>query len=897
MRIRHLLVACALVAAPLVSQAQKGVTTPRQQFGRDFGSDYWIPSYSAIISYWERLARESDRIRLVRIGTSGEGRPMMMAIISSPENLRDAERYRRIAERLARAEGLGDAEARKLASEGRAVVWIDGGLHSTETLGITQLGQTVYELVSQNDPETQRILRECVILAVPANPDGIEFVANWYMRRQDSTARTLDFIPRLYNRYVGHDDNRDLYMASQPESQAMDSVMFRAWYPQVMYNHHQAGPPGTIMAAPPYRDPFNYNYDPLIPVELDLIGGAMNTRFIQEGKAGVTFRAGSEFSTWWNGGLRTTVYFHNMVGILTETIGNPTPMTIPVVPDRLLPSGSLPEPVLPGVWHFAQSVGYSVSANRAVLDLVARQREQFLLNIYRMGRNSIERGSRDNWTITPHRVAAVRAADDSARARGGALTAAQAVAVLHAPAARDARAYVIPADQPDFPTAVKFVNALVKTGITIQRATAPFTVSGKTYPTGSYVVQAAQAFRPHVLDMFEPQDHPNDFQYPGGPPIPPYDNAGWTLAYQMGVRFDRVLDALSGPFEALHGFARAAGTIAAPPTAPGAMYTWSGAENDAFLGANRLLRAGLTVQRDSSGNFYAPASREVRAILQPFAVQTGVAVSATAAPPAHRAALRMPRIALWDVYGGSMTSGWTRFILDQFEFPYSVVYAPQLDAGDLRSHFDVLFLPDGAVIGASAAGRRGTRPTPAELPADVPAEWRSHWGRMTVEKTLPAIRAFLERGGEVLANGSATHLAVQLGLPVAEAPSDSGGAPLPHEQFYIPGSILGMRVDTSRALARGMPQRVDVIFDNSPTFRLLAGARTAGIERVAWFDSAAPLRSGWAWGQRYLDGTAAVVTAPVGQGELILYGPEMNFRSQSHGAFKLLFNALYPSAH
>ncbi len=398
--------------SPLLS-AQRRITTPQQQFGHNFGDDYWIPNYTGLMSYWDKLARESDRMKLVRIGTTSEGRPMMMAIISSPDNLRQLDKYQKISARLAHADGLTDAEARKLAADGRVVVWIDGGLHSTETLGITQLGETVYELASQTDPETMRFLKECIILAVPANPDGVEFVGNWYMRRADPKTRTLEWLPRLYNKYVGHDDNRDLYLASQPESQALDSILFRAWYPQIMYNHHQAGPAGTVMAAPPYRDPFNYNYDPLIPVELDWIGGAMNTRFVEEGKAGVTFRAGSEFSTWWNGGLRTTVYFHNMLGLLTETIGNPTPMQIPVVPDRLLPSGSLPDPVMPGVWHFAQSVAYSISANRAVLDLAARQREQFLYNIYRMGKNSIDRGSRDNWTINPDRVAEVRTAFDT----------------------------------------------------------------------------------------------------------------------------------------------------------------------------------------------------------------------------------------------------------------------------------------------------------------------------------------------------------------------------------------------------------------------------------------------------------------------------------------------------
>ena len=896
MKIRRFLILLTTVAllGPISAAAQK-ITTPEQQFGHSFGDDYWLPNYTGLMSYWQRLSGETDRMKLVRIGTTGEGRPMIMAIISSPDNLKHLDKYQRISAQLAHASGLTDDQAHKLAAGGKAIVWIDGGLHSTETLGITQLGETVYELVSQKDPETMRFLKECIVLAVPANPDGVEFVGNWYMRRAAPSTRTLAWLPALYNRYVGHDDNRDGYMAAMPETEALDSIMFRAWYPQIVYNHHQAGPAGTVMAGPPYRDPFNYNYDPLIPVELDWIGGAMNTRFIQEGKPGVTFRAGSEFSTWWNGGLRTTVYFHNMIGILTETIGNPTPMSIPVVPDRLQPSGSLPFPVLPGVWHFASSVAYSLTANRAVLDLASRQREQLLFNIYRMGKNSIERAGRDNWTITPTRVNEVRAAAESAAVKKTTLTAEEAIAKLHDPGARDARGYIVSADQPDFATATKFVNALIKTGITVQRATRQFTVAGKTYPTGSYVIPLAQAFRPHILDMFEPQDHPNDFQYPGGPPIPPYDNAGWTLAFQMGVKFDRVLDAFTGPFETIPGFAHAAATMATTPA--GGMYTWSGATNDAFTAANRLLKAGETVERGANGDFYAAPTSRTRDILATFSSEKGVSIGSVASAPSKLTRLRPVRIALWDVYGGSMTSGWTRFVFDQFEFPYQVVYAPDIDAGNLRAKYDILFLPDGATIGGAAGRRDGAAGgRAAQLPPDdIPPEWKAHVGRMSLNKSLPAIRDFLDHGGVVLANGSASELGAQLGLPIADAAVDAAGQHLPRDKYYIPGSVLAVRIDTTQPLARGMSLHTDVIFDNSPVFKLLPAAASAGVERIAWFDSPTPLRSGWAWGQRYLDGAAAIVKAPVGQGTLFLYGPEMNFRSQSHGAFKLLFNAFYPT--
>ena len=372
------------------------ITTPRQQFGFDIGADYHLVNYTQLTAYWHTLARQSDRMKLVRIGTTAEGRPMFMAIITSAANQKHLEHYRQIAERLARARDLTDAQAHALARDGKAVVWIDGGLHATEVLGSQQLIETVYELVSRTDDEMTRFLRDDIVLCPLVNPDGMELTADWYNRRPDTLSRSLDYLPRLYQKYVGHDDNRDFFMANQPETQAMNTVMYHQWYPQIVYNHHQTGPAGTVMFAPPFRDPFNYNFDPLVPIELDLVGAAMHSRFIANHMPGVTMRSGSSYSTWWNGGLRTMPYFHNMIGLLTEAIGNPTPISIPLVPATQLPHGDLPFPIAPQTtWHFRQSIAYELTANWAVLDVASRYREHLLYNIYEMGRNSIARGSHD----------------------------------------------------------------------------------------------------------------------------------------------------------------------------------------------------------------------------------------------------------------------------------------------------------------------------------------------------------------------------------------------------------------------------------------------------------------------------------------------------------------------
>ena len=940
-RFISLLIAVSLLAATAVAQTK--VTSPKEQLGFNFGDDYQLANYTQLVDYWKKLAQQSDRMKLLEIGKTAEGRTMVMAIITSPENLKKLDHYKEISRRLATAEGLTDEQARTLAAEGKAVVWIDGGLHATEVLGAQQLLELVYQMVSMSDPETLRILNDVILLATPVNPDGMELVSNWYMREQDPMKRSTNGLPRLYQKYIGHDNNRDFYMSNQPETEAINRIFFHEWFPQIIYNHHQTGPAGTVLFAPPFRDPFNYYFDPLIPLGIDLVGAAMHSRFVAENKPGATMRSGSSYSTWWNGGLRTVAYFHNMIGLLTESIGNPTPVEIPFFLQRQLPKGDFPYPVAPQKWHFRQSIEYSMTANRAVLDLASKHREDFLFNIYRMGKNSIERGSKDSWTITPHNIAEVQAviskempqaagagpegqgrraapagdappAGDSPQGFGGQNRGLplKYFELLHAPDKRDPRAFIIPSDQPDFLTATKFINTLIKTGITVHRATSSFTVGGRSYPAGSFVVKTAQAFRPHVLDMFEPQDHPDDFPYPGGPPTPPYDNAGYTVAYQMGVTFDRILDGFDGPFEKINGVLKPApGKVASAANATG--FLLDHRVNDSAIAVNRLLSSGEEVYwikqpANANGKAYGPGAIFIAAKvstlpkIQKLAEEVGLSFDGVTSKPAGDAyKLRPLRIGLWDRYGGSMPSGWVRWLLEQFEFPFTVVYPPTLDAGDLASKFDVLIFVDGAIPAREGGGGRGGGGgggfgTPD--PQSIPVEFRDRLGNVTIARTVPKLREFLEAGGTVLTIGSSTSLGYAAGLPISNAlverTQDGTERALQREKYYVPGSVLQVRVDNTNPLAYGLSDRVDLFFDNSPVFRLKPEAALKGVKPIAWFDNDKPLRSGWAWGQKYLQDAVTVIESKVGKGgKLFLFGPEITFRGQPHGTFKFLFNGIY----
>nr|MBP7483426.1 hypothetical protein [Lacunisphaera sp.] len=407
--------------------------------------------------------------------------------------------------------------------------------------------------------------------------------------------------------------------------------------------------------------------------------------------------------------------------------------------------------------------------------------------------------------------------------------------------------------------------------------------------------------------------HPNDFLYAGGPPVAPYDSAGWTIAYQMGVKFARVLDGFDGPFERLPY-----GHLQNPPA--GAVGTGTGGwlvshrANNSFILLNRLLKAGADVYwlktppaghpGFGAGSLYIPASESAKPIVAKAAAELGLDATAVTLKSVGDALKLAPtRIALWDQYGGSMPSGWTRWLLEQFEFPFEVVYPQQIDAGNLRAKYDVIVFVNGAIPLPKSMGAPSPRLSEyfVKVPTgdDLPAAYRGWTGSITEEKSIPALRQFTEQGGSIVTIGTSTNLAYHLGVPLRNALVEMGAQGkerrLPRDKFYVPGSILSAAIDPSAPLAWGLDATADIYFDNSPVFKLLPDAVAKGVKPVAWFADASPMRSGWAWGQSYLADGIVALEAPVGTGKLYLLGPEVAFRAGTHGTFKLLFNGLYLS--
>ncbi|MEE9534090.1 MAG: M14 metallopeptidase family protein, partial [Acidimicrobiia bacterium] len=556
----------AAIAVTVALPAYAQIPTPESVIGWRPGTDYKLADYGQISDYFRQLDAASDRLILREIGSTAEGRPMMLAIISSEANLRQLDRWKDIARRLAMAQGFGDDEARALARDGKAIVWIDGGLHATEVAHAQHTPLLAHHLVASEDDEVRRIRDEAVVLLMPVmNPDGLEIVTRWYREHLGTPFETAP-LPELYHKYVGHDNNRDWFMILQPETKAVTQQLWREWYPQIVYNHHQTGPFPSRIFIPPFKDPMNRNIPPLVMRGINLVGSAMGLRFAQEGKPGAISRA--SYTVWWNGGMRTAPYFHNQVGILTETnlyrYATPHYYDPKEMPKNFRegmsteqPGVFYPNPWKGGWWRVGDAVDYMMTASMAEAKITADLKEDWLYNMYLMASRAREQGTAGN----PF-------------------------------------AYVIPPDQWDGGEALELVNVLRRGAVEVHRARRPFSADGDEYPVGSFIAFASQPFRAHLVDLMEPQDYPDRRIYPGGPPDPPYDMAGWTLPAQMGVtahRIDEPFEASTEPV-ATTLVARDAGTV----TGRGPVYLLTPNENAGIHAVNKLLASGANVSRASA---------------------------------------------------------------------------------------------------------------------------------------------------------------------------------------------------------------------------------------------------------------------------------------------------------
>jgi hypothetical protein len=847
-------------AAPAPTQ----VTTPQAFFGFQMGADRKMARWDKMVEYYQRLEKESPRIKVVNMGPTTMGNPFLLVIISSPANLAKLEQYRQINAKISDPRGISEAEIKKLVADGRAIVCQSMSLHATEIGGSQMAPELAYDLLSRTDDETQRILDNVIFLMIPSfNPDGQIMVTDWYNKTVGTDFEGSNY-PSLYQKYVGHDNNRDAFQTNMVESQYMAKVLFREWIPQAYVDHHHMGSYGARIFLPPYAEPVRPSADPLVWRELSWFGAHMAYKEEEQRKSGVVNAA--IYSGWGHFGFHWITPFHNIAGMLTESASAKLATPLFIHPDQLkgdtraLPDyeeqTTFPNPWPGGWWHLRDIVERQKISAWATLDLAARNKETVLWNAYLKAKGQTERG-----------------------------------------AAGKPTAYVIPASQHDPLTAFKFIDKLLIQGVEIHRAPKEFIAGDTRYGAGSFVIAMAQPKMGLLRWLIGRTLYP-DNSYTrdrDGNPIRPYDMSTDTMVEFMGVRADPIDAALPADLVKVAAPVSPAGTIKKVGTSTAAGYVLDGRLNDSFRAVNMLLEKGVNVKRvdtpsDASlraGDFIVTPGATADAALADIAKQTGVDFAPLASDPKQGTyALTKQRIAMYERYfGGNIDEGWTRFMLEQFAFPSASLKDAEIKAGNLNAKYDIIILPADSV--AMMTGERtGAAANPFIGRAEsYPPEYRSGFGKEGVD----ALKAFVEKGGTLVTFGEAGSLAIEkFGLPIRnvlanEKPKD----------FWCPGSTLKVKFENTHPLAYGMPsQGLAVFLAGSQAYEIIPGEHNERIETIVTFVDRDILRSGWLLGEEKLAKRAAMVSAQLGKGRVVLIGFRAQHRAQTHGTFKILFNAL-----
>ncbi len=844
----------AVAFAPAPASAQGSVTAPDDFFGHQLGADRTLARWDRMVEYFELLEQQSDRVQVTDMGASTEGHPFLLVTISSAENLANLDRIAEISRTLSDPRGVSESDIEAMIAEGKAVVAQSLGLHSTEVAGCQTAPELAYDMAARNDEEARRIRDETVLLLLPCiNPDGQVWITDWY-RQWVGTEYEGAGLPWLYHTYSGHDNNRDGDFMNLVESKYIGEVLYRDWKPQAYVDHHQMGGGGARMYTPPYSDPIRPYADPLMWRELSWYGAHIAYKLEEAGKAGILNAA--QYPGWGHFGWHWITPFHNIAGMLTESASANLATPVYVDPDQLsggarqLPEyeaqSTMPNPWPGGWWRVRDIVEQQKIAAWALQDMAARNRETVLRNQYLKSMRQTGRGAEGS-----------------------------------------PNAYVIPSTQHDPLTAVKMVNTLMLSDVEIQIAESQFTAGNRLYDEGSFVVSLAQPKMGLIRNLLGRTFYPDNDWTRGrdGSPLRPYDTSTHTMAEIMGVQVDPVDGAVSGDLRVLDAPIPVAGTVASGDT-----HILDGRLNDSFRAVNQLLARGASIRRvhEAAGNarpgdfIVSGSSADVGEVARgtgvDFAAASGVAANASHEVPA-------PRIAMYQRYGGgNMEEGWTRLVLEQFDFSYTSLKDAEIKAGDLSSTYDVIVFPHdswGAITGLpTAGGGRGGR---GGRGRNTPPEYRSGIG----EDGVAAIRRFVEDGGRVVATGGATDFAIRafnLGVRDALAGLDS-------MEFFCPGSTLHVDVDTDNPLAWGMPADALALFWSSPAFEITA-RNAYDYERVVTYAEREILQSGWLVGEEHLSKRAAVVAANVGEGQVVLLGIRAQHRAQTHGTYKLFFNSL-----
>jgi hypothetical protein len=851
--ILFLLMVPVLSSLPQSAKPQNKITTPESYFGFRPGSDQKIARWDDIVRYFYRLEKESGKLKVTDMGPSTMGNPFLVVLISSPENLANLNRLKEINRTISNPGGMDENGIKALIKEGKAVICQSMSLHATEIGGTQMAPELAYDLISREDTETQRILDNVLFFMIPCfNPDGQIMVTDWYRKTVGTPYEGIS-LPWLYHKYTGHDNNRDGDFLTMVESRYAARLLYVDWQPQAYMDHHQMGSYGARFYVPPYCEPIRPYADPLIWREISWYGAHIAYRLEEAGIQGVLNAA--QFPGWGHFGWHWITPFHNIAGMLTESAGANLASPIYIHPDQLKaedrafpeykPQSTFPNPWPGGWWRLSDIVKQKKISALALLDLAAKNRETVLWNAYLKARHQTERGAEEK-----------------------------------------IKGVVIRSDQHDPLTAVKMINTLLQSGIEIKKALNDFTIDGVLYQKDAYIISFAQPKRGLIRNLLLRTRYTDDAwtRDSQGAPLAPYDLATHTMHEFMGVDVHPVTGDIAGNFTKLEKAEPLSGHV----YSGGKGFYLDGRLNNSFKAVNLLLDKGITVSRlDEAVNECKPGdfivSKGSAPVLSGVAMDTGVDFNPLPEiPKKGMHTVRRRRLGMYQrYYGGNIDEGWTRFLLEQFAFPYTTLKDAEMKDDKLGEKMDVIILPsdDPGMITGDIPER-----FKRWISTEYPEEYKSGIG----EEGVKNIKNFVQKGGILVTLGEACAFAIkEFELDVKDAVDG-----LPGTEFFCPGSTVRVLIDNHAPLAYGMPEEGIVVFNSSPAFEILPGRHNERYDTIVRYAESDLLESGWLIGEKKLAKKAGMVRVQYGKGQIVLIGFRAQHRYQTHGTFKLLFNAI-----
>ena len=825
------------------------LVSPKEYLGFSPGDDRKLASWDEITGYLRLLCDGARRIRWVDVGTSTEGRPFYYLTIASPETLSRLDEYREIQARLADQRGVDESQVQELVAKGKTIVLLTNSIHATEVGGSQMSIQLAYELESREDERVKEILDNVILLLVPSlNPDGLDMVVDWYKKTLGTPYEGTP-PPFLYQKYAGHDNNRDWFMLNLVETRLTVEKIHNVWHPHIVYDTHQMGDLGFRLFLPPFMDPYDPNVDYILRQEVAELGIYMAGEVLGAGKTGVSWlNTYDAFAP-----SRAYQHYHGGVRILSEaaSVRIATPVTrkkeeLRPTRDGLdprEPAWNHPAPWPGGEWHLSDIVQYDLLAAYGCLTHAAKNRERWVKNFASLSRRAIER--------------------------------------------KEPYAFVFPAEQRDPVALYELLKVLWDGMVEIHRATAPFELDGAAYGEGSYVVKLAQPYGAYAKTLLEIQQYPDLRQYPGGPPKLPYDVTGHTLPLMMGVKvsvakkpFEAALEKVERLEKPKGGVLGLTGATSQEPQA-GASEVWlavPATTNAAAKVVNELLNSGAEVFRTAvgfrdgetpvpAGTFLVGGSNSRE--LADACARHGVTAWKLSSLKSPRLLVRKPRVGVYKSWRGIAEEGWLRYVLEEYSFPYESVTNQRIRRGGLKAGLDTLIFPSQPPALIAEGNRPGT----------YPPEYTGGLG----PEGKDAVAEFVELGGTAVFIGAASGWAIsQLGLPATNVVADKK-----QQEFFCPGSILKTIVDVDHPLGFGLPRELPVAFEMNPAWDAEQGIV------VARYPATDPLMSGWLLGGQLILNKAALVEFPVGEGRVVLVGFLPYFRGQARGTYRVVFNAIY----